>query len=79
MGDTTRVTTQSGNTTRGNKQLKTKPTVQTGEVRKRGRPKKGEGGKELRIKKVKDLGLKTGMLVKLAAEDGSMVEGTVLR
>ena len=63
--------TQLGNTTSS--------TVQTGEVRRRGRPKKVEGGKELRIKKVKDLGLRIGMVVKIAAKDGSIVEGTVLR
>ena len=80
LDDITRATTQSEDTTRANKQLgnMTRSTVQSGEVR-RGRPKKVGGGKELRIKKVKDLGLRIGMVVKIAAKDGSIVEGTVLR
>ena len=43
--------------------------------------KKSGGGNSnnLRMKKARDLGLRSGMIVKIAVEDGSVLEGTVLK
>ena len=93
LGGMTRPTTQPGSMKKLKEQIgistcnsglddgkeATRPEGRGERKTKRSVPKKSGGGRDSRLKKTRDLGIRSGMVVKFMAEDGTVLEGTVLK